>query len=116
MTGTAALIGRQRGEIILIALLDIIQNKRGVLIELQIVDDRDNWSVQLQWRAALADILKLGATTLCKIWGENSKYVCTYQVNLKMLGGYSSAPPTRALVHCTARRKKPVENSTEEMV
>ena len=48
MTGTAALIGRQRGEIILIALLDIIQNKRGVLIELQIVDDRDNWSVQLQ--------------------------------------------------------------------
>ena len=47
MTGTAALIGRQRGKIILIALLDIIQNKRGVLIELQIVDDRDNWSVQL---------------------------------------------------------------------
>ena len=45
MTGTAALIGRQRGKIILIALLDIIQNKRGVLIELQIVDDRDNWSV-----------------------------------------------------------------------
>ena len=87
MTGTTALIGRQRGKIILIALLDIIQNKRGVLIELQIVDDRDNWSVQLQWRAALADILKLGATTLCKIWGENSKYVCTYQVNLKMLGG-----------------------------
>ena len=75
MTGTAALIGRQRGKIILIALLDIIQNKRGVLIELQIVDDRDNWSVQLQWRAALADILKLGATTLCKIWGKNSKYV-----------------------------------------
>ena len=74
MTGTAALIGRQRGRIILIALLDIIQNKRGVLIELQIVDDRDNWSVQLQWRA-LADILKLGATTLCKIWGKNSKYV-----------------------------------------
>ena len=93
MTGTTALIGRQRGKIILIALLDIIQNKRGVLIELQIVDDRDNWSVQLQWRAALADILKLGATTLCKIWGENSKYVCTYQVNLKMLGDYSSAPP-----------------------
>ena len=46
MTGTAALIaGRQREKIILIALLDIIQNKRGVLIELQIVDDRDNWSV-----------------------------------------------------------------------
>ena len=75
MTGTTALIGRQRGKIILIALLDIIQNKRGVLIELQIVDDRDNWSVQLQWRAALADILKLGATTLCKFLGENSKYV-----------------------------------------
>ena len=77
MTGTAALIaGRQREKIILIALLDIIQNKRGVLIELQIVDDRDNWSVQLQWRA-LADILKLGATTLCKIWGKKFK-ICTY--------------------------------------
>ena len=69
MTGTAALIGRQRGKIILIALLDIIQNKRGVLIELQIVDDRDNWSVQLQWKA-FADILKLGATTYVKFGGK----------------------------------------------